>query len=1152
MKIVIDTISKDKNFSVLLKSLEQGAFPALVNGVCDSALPSFAATVCQRLKKTALFVVPDEKYAFKLLNSLKSYMENVVVFPARNIMYDSVDGYSKEWEQERISVLTALIHGKCDAVIAVPDAIMQLTLPEETLVNNSLVIKQGESYDIKDISEKLANMGYCRAELVEGVGQFSVRGGILDVFSPGEKPARVDFFGDEVDLIGYFDVMSQRRTENIEQINLYPITENVYSDNEAKAVGEYISMLLNRRMRLDSKVYDILVKENKLALEEHKIVCPDRYRSLIFETPATIFDYMPDSPVIVIDGKKVRERAGAYYWGISKQMERMTDDGLSDFDVSKCCLSQNELEPLLEKRKIEFDAFLSAGSGNYKSYANISTRAGINTDLNLGVMLNDITELANEKRQVLYMAANSHSADNTLEVLKENGVNAYMFSDILREGDVVVSVANGNYEGFEVPGANFALVAESATAVRKKQRRSMLPVKGEKINSYADLNIGDFVVHINHGIGRFDGIKNLVTEGVAKDYIKISYASGDSLYVPCNQLDSVSKYIGGTENIKLNRLGGTEWHKAKVKAKKAAKDIAKQLLELYKKRQLMIAPTCVKDDELQNEFEAMFEYPETDGQLVAAAEIKRDMEKEVPMERLLCGDVGFGKTEVALRAMFKAVDSGLQVAMLVPTTLLAWQHYQTIKTRFRGFNVKIGMLSRFNDKKTNDQVISDLKLGKINIVVGTHRLLQKDVGFKSLGLLIVDEEQRFGVTHKEKIKTLANNVHTLTLTATPIPRTLNMALSGIRDLSVLEDAPTDRLPVQSYVLEYNEPIIAEAINKELRRGGQVFYLYNNVDALYSRAAALSKMFPDCTVAVGHGQMDKEQLAEIWESMVKGETDILVCTTIIETGVDVPNANTLIIEDADRMGLSQLHQIRGRVGRSSRRAYAYFTYRPAKMLNEIATKRLQAIQEYTEFGSGFKIAMRDLELRGAGSLLGEEQHGHIESIGYDLYIKLLQEAVDEEKGVSVGFKNDCSVDISINAYIPEKYIQASSIRIDLYRRISSIVNEDDMNELYDELLDRFGDLPAETNNLLHIALLRRTAAELGFSSIEQKGNIVALYSSDLNMPIAAALSKNNDLRGRIMVSLGSKPHIALKLKIGESVVSALKETLKTYGEFLKKI
>ncbi len=1152
MDIILNEISKDRNFSALLHSLEQGELPSLVNGVCDSALPSFTACVCKRLKKTALYIVSEEKYAYKLQSALKPYLNNALVYPSRTVLYDAVDCYSKEFEQERIAVLSALLEGNCDAVIAVADAVMQYTVSPEKLTENTLVIKQGSVFDIKHLCERLSGMGYARAELVEGVGQFSVRGGILDIYSPNALPVRIDFFGDEVDVIGVFDIMSQRRTENVSEAKIVPITENIYSAADAFEVAEYIDSILNSKRKLDSKVHETLFKEKKAALDEQRIICPDKYHAIICKKPYTIIDYLSESPIIVIEGKKVKERATAYYWGISKQLERLTDDALSDFDTAKCCMSVNEFEPLVSKRKIQFDAFLSNGSGDFRSYANISTRPGINTDINLAVMLDSIAELAKDERSIIYMAANSHSADNTLQVLNENGINTYMLSDGLRDGSVAVCVADGTFEGFEVVGANFVLVAETASVSRKKPRKNLLPVKGEKISSYADLSIGDYVVHINHGIGRFEGIKNLVTEGISRDYIKISYASGDSLYVPCNQLDSVSKYIGGTENIKLNRLGGTEWHKAKAKAKSAAKDIAKQLLRLYKARNQKIAAACVKDDELQQEFEAMFEYPETDGQLVATAEIKADMEKSVPMERLLCGDVGFGKTEVALRAVFKAVDSGYQAAILVPTTLLAWQHYQTIKTRFRGFHVKVGMLSRFNDKKTNDQIVSDVKNGKINIVVGTHRLLQKDIGFKSLGLLIVDEEQRFGVTHKEKIKTLATNVHTLTLTATPIPRTLNMALSGIRDMSVLEDAPTDRLPVQSYVLEYDDSIINDGIARELRRGGQVFYLYNNVEALYSRAAALAKRFPEANIAVGHGQMDKEQLSEIWESMVKGETDILVCTTIIETGVDVPNANTLIIEDADRMGLSQLHQIRGRVGRSTRRAYAYFTYKPAKMLNEIATKRLQAIQEYTEFGSGFKIAMRDLELRGAGSLLGEEQHGHIESIGYDLYIKLLQEAVDEEKGIEAKPQIDCSVEISVNAYIPERYIQSSSIRIDLYRKISSIRSVEDKDEIYDELIDRFGELPKETENLLDVALIRSLASELGFTALEQKGNIIALYSSKLDMPVCTALSKNADFRGRVMVSFGSRPHVALKLKIGQRATGALLELLKTYSEFIKKI
>ncbi|MEG1743507.1 MAG: transcription-repair coupling factor, partial [Clostridia bacterium] len=607
--------------------------------------------------------------------------------------------------------------------------------------------------------------------------------------------------------------------------------------------------------------------------------------------------------------------------------------------------------------------------------------------------------------------------------------------------------------------------------------------------------------HANHGIGIYAGISGLTFEGAKKDYIKIQYAGSDVLYVPCNQLDMVSKYIGaGAEaKVKLSKMGSKEWQRAKSRAKSAAKNIAKELILLYAARKNQCGYAFPPDCEYQDEFESAFEYSETDGQLTSTEEIKADMESSVPMDRLLCGDVGFGKTEVALRAAFKAVCDGKQVAILVPTTILALQHYNTMKSRFRGFPVAIGMLSRFKTKKEQDNILPDLKNGKLDIIVGTHKLLQKSIEFKDLGLLVIDEEQRFGVSHKEKLKALAVNVDTLTLTATPIPRTLNMALSGIRDMSVLEEAPQDRVPVQSFVLEHDDEIIYEAIRRELRRGGQVFYLHNVVDSMYGKASELAKQFPSATVGVANGQMDKNELSDIWHSMVNGEIDILVCTTIIETGVDIPNANTLIIEEANKMGLSQLHQIRGRVGRSPRRAYAYFTYRAGSLLSEIATKRLGAIKEFTEFGSGFKIAMRDLELRGAGNLLGAEQSGHMAAIGYDLYIKILEEAVNEEKGIINTVKRDCLIEIICDAYIPDDYISSSQQRIDMYRKIALLDTKEDRDDLVDEFLDRFGELPESVSNLLDISLSRNIASALGINHISQKGgSYYVLCRNDLGL------------------------------------------------------
>lgn len=1154
MRVILDEIQKDKDFSALVRALSRGETPALVNGVCDSAIWAFSAAMGRALNKKLFFVVHDEKNAIALQKELQVYFSKVLFYPSRNILHDTVETYSREWEQNRISVLYSILCGDFDAVVTVPDAVMQYTIPAELLINCSISLERGGRADVRELCERLSLMGYRRAEFVEGPGQYSLRGGILDVFTAGEEmPVRIDFFDDEVDLIGHFDVITQRRVDNIAEVRFLPVTENVYDRNVAERVQSFINQKLSAS-ELNSQNVAVLNKEREALEANGEILCPDKYHALIYDINSTILDYIDGCLLIIKDSKRIFERARAYYWEATQSLERLTDSGLSDFDTASCCFSDNKLRYELSKNSVTFDAFLTDGAtGSYKYFVNLVTKHNSTSGITIELLAEEFDALVAAGQRVLYLARNEQNAKNAVAVLDDKGVPAYLYEDKLYPGRVAVaSYETGALKGFEAPGAGFALVAEETARKKPSSRRKSNSVGSEKISSYADLSIGDYVVHINHGIGRFEGLKNMVTEGVAKDYIKISYAAGDSLYVPCSQLDAVSKFIGNTETVKVHRLGGTEWHRAKTRAKAAAKNIAKELLALYSRRHQKIAYPCIADDELQDEFEAMFEYPETEGQLVAAKEIKSDMEQEVPMERLLCGDVGFGKTEVALRAVFKAVNSGKQVAMLVPTTLLAWQHFQTMKARFGGFPVDVAMLSGLNEKRINDNIVSELKRGRIDVVVGTHRLLQKDIGFKDLGLLVIDEEQRFGVTHKERIKNLATDIHTLTLSATPIPRTLNMALSGIRDMSVLEDAPADRLPVQSYVLEYDEDIVNEAIARELRRGGQVFYLINNTEVMYTKAAVLSKRFPDKTISIGHGQMDKEKLSEVWESMVKGETDVLICTTIIETGIDVPNANTLIIEDSDRMGLSQLHQIRGRVGRSSRRAYAYFTYRQGKLLTEIARKRLQAIREYTEFGSGFKIAMRDLEIRGAGNLLGAEQHGHIESIGYDLYVKLLQEAVDEEKGVVRPTERDCLVDISVNAFIPEEYIESSAVRIDMYRKIASVSDCDDADDLEDELCDRFGELPRTVSDLILIALCRRKAAGFGFTSVEQKGNLLSLYNDVLDIRICSSLSVSPEFRGRIMISAGSKPHLSCRLKSGEGALKTLSLLLEAYGKLCENV
>ena len=693
----------------------------------------------------------------------------------------------------------------------------------------------------------------------------------------------------------------------------------------------------------------------------------------------------------------------------------------------------------------------------------------------------------------------------------------------------------------EYPGAFFGLITHgrmAQTAVKKKKR----PKNSQEIYSLADLTPGDYVVHVSHGVGVFEGIHKIDMHGVVKDYIKVRYAKGDTLYVPVTQLDLVSKYIGPREDasVKLNKLGGTEWQKAKTRVRHAVRDMAKELIQLYAKRMQVKGHAFSEDTEWQRDFEAHFEFEETEDQLRCIDEIKTDMEREAPMDRLLCGDVGFGKTEVALRAAFKCVSDSKQCAILVPTTILAWQHFQTIARRMDGFPVKLEILSRFRTPKQQEEILRRLRRGEIDIIVGTHRLVSKDVEFRDLGLVIIDEEQRFGVAQKERLKSAYANIDQLTLSATPIPRTLNMALSGIRDMSVIEEAPHDRHPVQTYVLEHDDGILYEAIRREIRRGGQVYYLHNDVATIERVAARIQAAVPESRVGFGHGKMNEQELSEIWRKMIDHEIDVLVCTTIIETGVDVPNANTLIIDNADRLGLSQLHQIRGRVGRSSRRAYAYLTFTRNKVLSDVAQKRLSAIREFTEFGSGFKIAMRDLEIRGAGNILGGEQHGHMEAVGYDLYLKLLGEAIKREKGEEVReLDEECLVDVQIQAHIPESYIADLTQRLEIYRRIADVRTRDDALDVTDELIDRFGEPPESVNGLLEIALLRNQASTLGVTEVKQQGEALLFYQKKIDMKQVSALVSS--LKKRVMVNAGAKPYISVK--IAGTPLETLAETLR---------
>ncbi|MBQ5777532.1 MAG: transcription-repair coupling factor, partial [Oscillospiraceae bacterium] len=882
----------------------------------------------------------------------------------------------------------------------------------------------------------------------------------------------------------------------------------------------------------------------------------DRYLNLIYDGHFTALDYISDDAIIFVDDfYRIRDVAGREKKRELDDVRSLIHGGYLLPETDGFSESFDSITTFVSERKSVFlEAFVRAEYGiSPKAVLSIIARQLPSYGGNLELALSEVSESLADGNRVLILTASEKNAEKMRVLLEERGVHSRvdtLLANLPKEPCVIIGTGVLS-AGFSYPGNDFALFTEGQLmrAPKKSGRINRDKKNRKKINSYQELSVGCLVVHDLHGIGRFAGIEKIKTDGIEKDYIKIMYLGTDALYVPVTQLDMVSRYIGAGEDsgIKLSKLGGGEWQKAKLRAKGAARELAEELIKLYAERQKIEREAFPPDSEWQKEFEEAFEFEETDDQLRCISEIKGDMERRFPMDRLLCGDVGFGKTEVALRAAMKCILGGKQVAILVPTTVLAEQHFLTASRRFSGYPVRIGLTSRFCSDKRNRETIKGAKSGEIDLVIGTHKLLSKNISFKNLGLLIVDEEQRFGVSHKERLKEMSKDVDVLTLTATPIPRTLNMALSGIRDMSIMEEAPRNRHPVQTYVFEHDREIIADAIRREIARGGQVYYLHNNVASIEACAARIAKLVPGVSIAVGHGQMGEGELSEVMRQMGEGEIQVHVCTTIIETGIDIPNVNTLIIEDADKMGLAQLHQIRGRVGRSSRHAYAYLTYRRGKALSEIAEKRLAAIREYVEFGSGFKIAMRDLELRGAGNVLGAEQSGHMMSVGYDMYLKLLETAILEEKGEKTENLTVCTADISVSANIPSYYVASSETRMDLYRRIASISDEEESRDVIDELCDRFGEPPRETMTLIEIALLRLSAAHAGISDITQKGTSLKITMVDPSFDVISKLCARAEYKGKILLNAGQEPYLMLRLKSGDDPLESANNFVSAYKE-----
>ena len=1164
MNLLLSALSDLPEYQKLLTGIEAGNVLAL-SGVGQLARAHFLAALCDAADRPALIVCQDDLEAQKLQEELASFLkEEIPTLPTREFTFYEAAVVSRGWEQKRLRRLYDLATGNIKILIASLEALSLRTMPKSTLFSSVIRLKSGAAYDMEDLARKLTNAGYARTSLVEGVGQFSIRGGILDVFSPSyDDPIRAEFWGDELDAMGFFDSITQRRTENLEEAVLLPVAETVprlHPEGLEGLCQDLQHIIARQKRRKTPNEALIATLERDMEKLENGISFPsaDRYMALVYPELATAADYISrDAMILFCDHGALQRASKARMENFGLGLDSFLQSGQLCGELCDLTIDFDQLcERLAGRPAVFLDSFLSSAypeAMQPQALLSVTCKQLPSYGGSLDTAVSDLTFYQKHGFRSLVLCGNRRRGEILRDMLEDKGLQASMAfpAEHLPEPGQILLTDGSLPAGLEYPALQLVFLTEGQLSMQpvKKARpaRKKKATNRQKLNSFTDLSPGDLVVHEYHGIGRYVGMEQMKVGGAIKDYVKIAYQGTDTLYVPATQLDLVSKYIGGGEDtpVRLNKLGGDTWQKTKAKAKAAAKDLAAGLIKLYAARKKLPGYAFAADTPWQKEFEDGFEYAETDDQLRCIAEIKKDMESPTPMDRLLCGDVGFGKTEVALRAAMKAILDGKQVAILVPTTVLAQQHYVTAMKRFAGFPVNIDVLSRFRTPGQQKKTLSDLANGHLDLIIGTHKLLQKGIVFKDLGLLIVDEEQRFGVTHKERLKEMAVGVDVLTLSATPIPRTLNMALSGLRDMSTIEEPPRDRFPVQTFVLEHDDRLLDDAMRRELERGGQIYYLHNRTESIVQCAARIKARLPGVEVGIAHGKMDQEQLGEVMQRMADGEIQILVCTTIIETGIDISNVNTLIVEDADKLGLAQLHQIRGRVGRSSRHAFAYLTFRRGKVLSDIAEKRLNAIREFAEFGSGFKIAMRDLEIRGAGDLLGAEQSGHMMSVGYDMYLKLLEDAVVEEQGQERAKEPECVADLSITANISKTYVPSGEQRMDLYRRMAAIRSEDDAEELLDEIVDRYGDPPKGVMNLVAVALLRAKAAAAGISKIEQKGDTITITMEVLDFPAVSAVCAEPAYKGRIFFAAGEKPMVNLKLKKNEDPLKMTESLVKQY-------
>lgn len=1152
MKPLIEPLLELDTYNQLKQSIIKNETPLLTLGVLDSQKCHLMYALNQHLDRPILVITSNDLRVKEISEDMQYFNQNnVAVYPSKDVIFYTADVHSLDIVKKRISVIKSTLSNETPIIVLSIEALFDRLIKKDIFSSFIINLKQAQVISLDELINKLILMGYERTALVEGQGQFAVRGGIVDIFPITEyNPVRIEFWDNEIDNIRLIDSYSQRSIEKIENIIILPTKELVYDDKQVDLALQKIEQeykdVLTRLENLDLEDEKKNLKDNieniiEALKTKNKFKGEERFIKYFYEDTVTLLDYMPKNTVIFWDEMpRIKEKA--------KNVLKEYEESIKSH-IEKGYLLPNQIQMIFSYEDIldvakDYTQILLMNI--YQTLNDFPIRKTINFNVSsantfkqrINILEENLKKWKNENYRILILSGTKTKGEMLQREFSDANIESVFISNLersLEKGEIVIT-GGSIQKGFEYKDIKLVVISDKELfGIEKQKRKPKKKRKGSKIESFTDLKIGDYVVHDNYGIGIYRGIEKMFVDGINKDYLKITFADDGSLYVPINQMDMIQKYIGAEgKQPKLNKLGGAEWGKAKAKVKGAVKDLAKDLVQLYSKRQSCKGFIYSSDTQWQKEFEDMFPYDETEDQLAAIEDVKRDMESGKVMDRLICGDVGYGKTEVAIRAAFKAIQDGKQVAYLVPTTILAQQHYNTFVQRMKDFPIKVGMISRFRTITQQQKTINELKEGNIDILIGTHRILSKDVVFKDIGLIIIDEEQRFGVLHKERLKKIKENVDVLTLTATPIPRTLHMSLSGIRDMSILEEPPEERQPVQTYVMRYDSIFVKDAIIRELGRGGQVFYLHNRIRNISEVAGKLKNLVPEARITFAHGQMSERELEKVMMDYVDKQIDVLVCTTIIETGLDISNANTIIIQDADHMGLAQLYQLRGRVGRSNRIGYAYFMYQKDKVLPEIAEKRLQAIKEFTEFGSGFKIAMRDLEIRGAGNLLGAEQHGHMETVGYDMYCKILNATVKQLQGISTDEDFETNIDININAYIPSKYIENEEQKLEIYKKISSIQTYEDFSDVQEEIEDRYGDIPASVQNLLDIAFMKSQAHSIGIISISQRINkIIITYKNQsyINEEIIAKLIK--DYKDKLLFTSTGNPYITLKLSVTSS-------------------